>query len=239
LITLRDITSSEYLSLTRSYLTEASAQIDELTARLGYLERELVDIERERQLADQLGQLAEERRALNAAILQLREDIEAWQGERDRRQGVVHAKIAEATARILALDLHTEAEFREDSTVYFNFAEDRVTVNGKAGFSASSLTVLRNAFHLALQWVSCSDQTLRYPRFLLLDNIEDKGMTEQRSQNFQRLLVSISNSLNVEHQIIFTTSMIDPKIEASDLTVGDLYTFENKSLKLSPRSANS
>ena len=57
-------------------------------------------------------------------------------------------------------------------------------------------------------------------------------MTEQRSQNFQRLITEVSGSIEVEHQIIFTTSMIDAELEASDMTVGEMYTFANKSLKI-------
>jgi len=73
---------------------------------------------------------------------------------------------------------------------------------------------------------------------LLLDNVEDKGMTPQRSQNFQRLLVEISAGLRVDHQIIFTTSMVAPELENPRFTVGDLYTADHKSLrigKLAPR----
>ena len=234
LTTFRDVTAGEYLSVTRNYLTEASAKIDDLTSRVGFLERELIEIEREERLAKELQTLSDARASLNSDILRLKESIAHWQKERDRRQEVVYSKIAKATANLLEGDLHTEAEFNEDSVVYFNFAEDRVTVNGKQGFSASSLTFLRNAFHLALHYVSCRDPKLRYPRFLLLDNVEDKGMTEQRSQNFQKLLISLSESLDTEHQIIYTTSMISDEIEQSDLTVGDLYSFENKSLKILP-----
>ena len=131
-----------------------------------------------------------------------------------------------------ALDLQSEAEFNEDSKVYFNFAEDRISVAGKIGYSASSLTVIRNAFHLALLWASTIDRQFKYPRFLLIDNIEDKGMTSARSRNLQNQIVSISSAMPAEHQIIFTTSMVDPKLDTSDLTVGDHYTFENKSLKM-------
>lgn len=140
--------------------------------------------------------------------------------------------IQEYTASILSKDIQTESEFSENSDVYFDFAEDRITINGKSGFSASSLTLIRNAFHLALHWAACSNSALRYPRILLLDNIEDKGMTEKRSQNFQRLITDISGSIEVEHQIIFTTSMIDAELQASDMTVGEMYTFANKSLKI-------
>lgn len=229
---LRDRLANEYLSITRNFLTEADAQIDQLTGRAGYLERELVEIQKERLLAQQLNELSERRSALNSEITTLKENITSWRDQRDRRQTTIYRLIQEATANILGNDLNTEAEFTHDSSVYFDFSEDRVTINGKSGFSASSLTVIRNAFHLALLWTSCVNNTMRYPRFLLLDNIEDKGMTEQRSQNFQRLVVKVSEQIQCEHQIIFTTSMIDPGLESSDLTVGDQYSFGNKSLKI-------
>jgi hypothetical protein len=89
-------------------------------------------------------------------------------------------------------------------------------------------------FHLALLWASTIDREFKYPRFLLIDNIEDKGMTAERSRNFQKQIVSISAGIPTEHQIIFTTSMVDPELDKSDLPVGDHYTFVNKSLKMPP-----
>ena len=232
---IRDALATEYLNLTRNYLTEADAQIDRLNSRLGYSERELIELQRERQLAEQLAELSRTRAELNEDITRLKENIVLWRDKRDRQQGFVYRMIQERTAAILARDVHTEAEFTEESDVYFDFTEDRVTVNGKSGFSASSLTVIRNAFHLALHWVSCISPILRYPRFLLLDNIEDKGMTEQRSQNFQRLIAELSGSIGSAHQIIFTTSMVDPGLDEFDMPVGERYSFSNKTLKISSK----
>lgn len=232
LIGVRDALAREYLNLTRNYLTEADAQIDHLNSRLGYSERELIELQRERQLAEQLAELSRARAELSEDITRLKENIVSWRSQRDRRQGNVYRTVQSRTATILAEDLHTEAEFTEESDVYFDFSEDRVTVNDKSGFSASSLTVIRNAFHLALHWVSCTNPILRYPRFLLLDNIEDKGMTERRSQNFQKLIATISESIEADHQIIFTTSMVDPALDESEMTVGDRYCFGNKSLSI-------
>jgi hypothetical protein len=65
-----------------------------------------------------------------------------------------------------------------------------------------------------------------------MDNIEDKGMTEARSQNFQRLIIAIDNEISSDHQIIFTTSMIAPELDRPELTIGDKYDFNNKSLKI-------
>jgi hypothetical protein len=232
LAAVRDTLATEYLNLTRNFLTEADAQIDRLNSRLGYTERELIELQRERNLAEQLAELSRVRAELNEVITRLKENIVLWRDQRDRQQGNVYRMIQGRTATILAKDVHTEAEFNEESDVYFDFSEDRVTVNGKSGFSASSLTIIRNAFHLALHWASCTSPILRYPRFLLLDNIEDKGMTEQRSQNFQRLIAAISDDIKTDHQIIFTTSMADPTLDTSDMTVGERYNFSNKTLKI-------
>ena len=65
---------------------------------------------------------------------------------------------------------------------------------------------------------------MRYPRLLLLDNTEDKGMGPDRSQNFQRVLVDALAQHDVEsYQVIMTTSMVDPQLDKSDLCVGPHY----------------
>jgi len=229
---IRDALAGELLSISRGYVTEIDAQIDRLNARAGYLDRELVDIARERELAQQLFELSQRRSALNTRMSELKVDIAAWKEQKDRRQGGAYALITGETAEILEGDLLTEREFASTNSVYFDFSEDRISVNGKTGFSASSLTVLRNAFHLGLHLASCRSQGFRYPRFLLMDNIEDKGMTEARSQNFQRMIVARSTATKAEHQIIFTTSMIDPTLDVPEYTVGDKYDFNNKSLRI-------
>lgn len=228
----RDQVAAQFFEVSRSYLTEADAEIDSLNNRLGSLERQLVDLARERRVAEQLQSLSEAKDALNTRIGHLKENISSFTKERERRQASAYSLVQSLTADIIGDDLHTEAEFSASSTVYFDFAEDRVSVNGKSGFSASSLTVLRNAFHLALHWAACKDKRFRYPRFLLLDNIEDKGMTEERSQNFQNIILKISSSIEVDHQIIFTTSMISEELDQSGMTVGEKYSFNNKSLKV-------
>ena len=57
----------------------------------------------------------------------------------------------------------------------------------------------------------------------MLDNVEDKGMTEDRSQNFQRVIVAACDSMKDDYQLIFTTSMIDPELNKSEYVVGPFY----------------
>ena len=233
LTSVRDQLTSEYLSLVRHYVSDADVEIDQLTTRLGYLDRELVDMERQRRLAEQLEALSASKARLNAEITATRDQLKSWLSAKERRETTAYGLIQRKTAEILGMDLQSEEEFTTGTEVYFNFAEDRVAVAGKSGFSASSLTVIRNAFHLALLWSSVIDRDFKYPRFLLMDNVEDKGMTQARSQNFQRKMVAISAELPAEHQIIFTTSMVSAELDNSALVVGDHYRFDHKSLRFS------
>lgn len=80
---------------------------------------------------------------------------------------------------------------------------------------------------------SLKDDKVRWPRLLILDNIEDKGMEEERSQNFQKLIVKSSEQASdIPHQIIFSTSKLDPNLEKTPLCVGDSYTVDNKALTI-------
>ena len=63
-----------------------------------------------------------------------------------------------------------------------------------------------------------------------MDNVENKGIEMERSHNFQRIIIQESKKARFPHQIIFTTSMLDPTLENSTYTVGPKYTRKNKTL---------
>ena len=56
-----------------------------------------------------------------------------------------------------------------------------------------------------------------------MDNIEDKGMVPERSQNFQHSLVNACNNLNNDYQVIFTTSMIADDLNNTPNCIGPYY----------------
>ena len=105
-------------------------------------------------------------------------------------------------------------------------------VDGRNQFSASSVTFLKNAVHFAFLFSSLELDFFRYPRLIICDNIEDKGMVAARSQNLQHVIVERSSRCEVEHQIIFTTSMIAPDLNNDTYCVGEEYNHDNKSLKI-------
>ena len=93
----------------------------------------------------------------------------------------------------------------------------------------------RFAFFLSLEQVD----SMLYPRLLLSDNMEDKGMEENRSRNFQRIVVQRLNEIEAEkkknlepgYQLIFATNIIAAELDTPEYTIGEYYTENNKSLK--------
>ncbi len=227
---VRSLLSDELLDRSRHYLTEADAKIEALTRSVGYFDRELVDLDRERRLAVEVTELATRKQQLNDELNGLRRNIALWISAKEHRQSTIYGLISRVTAEILSQDLPSDIEPVDQEGVRFDFGDNEIVVNEKRGYSASSRTVIKNAFHLAMLFASCADTRMKYPKFLLLDNIEDKGMTPARSQNFQRLILRLSEATDVEHQVIFTTSMPDPLLDLPQYTVGPKYTETHKSL---------
>jgi DNA repair exonuclease SbcCD ATPase subunit len=66
----------------------------------------------------------------------------------------------------------------------------------------------------------------------LIDTLENMGVEEVRSQNFQRLLVNRSAKLKARHQIIYATAMIDPELNNASYTVGRYSTRDEPTIEL-------
>ena len=91
---------------------------------------------------------------------------------------------------------------------------------------------VRFAFFLS----SVELDAMMYPRLILSDNMEDKGLEEERSHNFQKVLVQRLEELTgvaaePDYQVIFATSMIAPELNRPEYTIGQEYTESNTSLK--------
>jgi hypothetical protein len=231
---IRSALSQELLDRSRHFLTDADARIEVLTRSVGYYDRELVDLDREKRLANEVIELLETKQRLNSELSQLRENIASWTAAKEQRQSSVYRLIGKFTADILEGDIPSDIEQVTPEGVSFDFRDNDIVINEKRGYSASSRTVIKNAFHLAMLLASCADNRMIYPRFLLIDNIEDKGMTPARSHRFQHLIVQFSSAVSVEHQIIFTTSMPAPELEVPQFTVGPKYNENLKSLRFGP-----
>ena len=200
--------------------------------RLGHIDAEIGFLEKSRDLAVQIAELLDERTALAGTIEALKAKEEVLRSESVKRRPRALSLVSGFAASILHSDLDRQAEFSGADSVGVDFLSDSISVDGSVNFAESSNVFLKNAALLGLLLAAGTDEAFNHPRFLLIDNIEDKGMEESRSHRFQRILVELVTELERPYQVIYTTSMMDPTLELDDYTIGPAYTSENRSLRL-------
>ncbi len=208
------------------------AYLAERTNRIGHIEAEIGFLTRNLETAEEIEELTSRKESLSAQIAQLKDREEDLQRLADDRRRVALNSVAGIGASILRDDCDRQEEFEAANRVEVNFWDDSISVDGRLNFAESSNVFLKNTAILSLFLAAGTDDKFYHPQFLLLDNMEDKGMEEERSHLFQRLVVERSTELEVPFQVIFTTSMMNPKLELDDYTIGPAYTSVRKTLTL-------
>ncbi len=235
---------SDIRGLRREYasaITEFSSRYDisnspresflaERYKRLGGLEREAAYLEELRAAIEKLDELSRSRATLNDEIERLEARLKRLEEASMARTNKAMGSVSIIGRRLLTKDLSREDVFERPSTFSVNFGDDAMLVDGKMNFAESSNVILKNTAILSLLIAACYDAEFWHPKFLLMDNIEDKGMEPARSHNYQRLVIEESKRAKFPHQIIFTTSMLAPELEDSEYLVGPKYSRQNKTL---------
>ena len=212
--------------------TGKGIKINEFHKRLGYLENQLNTYSQQLKYIEVISETEKEIQKLNEEFSGIKERISRKEERRKENVYMANKVIQDYTLLLLNSDLERQNEFKHGDNVNINYYYNTFDLNGKHNFSASSNVYFKNSILYALFFASLRLQFFRYPRFILCDNMEDKGMEKERTQNFQKLIVKLSKESAIEHQIIFTTSMIDESLNNTELCVGEFYTETNKSLKL-------
>lgn len=228
---LRRATSAMELDQTADLSGNASA-IAGTSRKIGFIDSQLEGLQKRVELARRIETASAAKEDLNNRISRLKADIEAIQRAQNKRKLSAYTLVSNQTKHLLDEDLQEHSDFGEIDHVSFSFAEDWIAINGeknRAG-SASGMVILKNSFALGMLTSSLIDQRFHLPRWMMFDNVEDKGMVEERSWNFQRLIVRKSAESTMPHQVIYTTSKIAPELEGSDLVVGRRYTRAARSL---------
>lgn len=208
-----------------AFLAEQNRRAGEIGREIGYLIKSL-------DTADQIEQLSAEKARLQEELSKLRDRRTALDAAARKRRNVALGNVSDIAASLLRRDLDRQPEFSDAQAVSLNFADDAILVDGRINFAESSNVFLKNAAILSLFLAAGRDRQFYHPHFLLLDNIEDKGMEEVRSHHFQKLLVEAATELTIPYQVIFTTSMMNPDLELEDYVIGPHYTHDNRTLRL-------
>lgn len=213
------------------------AKLATINNRMGQIGQQITYLGSVRELAERVARLIAERDAAQS-------EVDRLTGLINRLQHATSARVQEAmrlvasTARTLLMqDLKRQEEFKQPAQVFIDFADDAILVDGKMNFAESSNVVLKNVAVLSLLGAAAQDDKFFHPRFLLMDNVEDKGMEQVRSHNFQKIIVDLSNSVSKPHQIIFTTSMLNPDLDLDQFTIGPHYSEELRTLDFDQKPA--
>ena len=202
----------------------------ERAKKIGFLESENINQEKKIRVVTELDSYKLKKLDLIADISKIKELILSASASNKRRREAVYSGIAENVVGILQPERRANGEPYEEefagantSEVEIDFAKDRMLINGRVKFSGSSNYIKKNSLHISALLESLDDINYRLPRFLMVDAIENGGMKEFRSHNFQRALISSFEGRN-DFQLIFCTSMVLDELNIQKFGVGPYYS---------------
>jgi len=222
----------KYALSKQHWSSSVESEIESAARRLGAIEQEITELHQSKKLGDTVRILQEKRNAAKVRLEILNAKIESLVYEQEILKRKVQLDIASTLSRLLKLDLSRQDEFIKANNIQFSFTDNVIAVEGATKFSESSAVVLRLLFHVALLSSSTRFPQMRFPRFLILDGIEDGGMELARSHNLQKIIVEECATFPAEYQLVFATSQIAPAFETNKYVVARAFTKQDKSLKV-------
>tara|TARA_R110001606_G_scaffold292091_1_gene440030 strand:+ start:1772 stop:3703 length:1932 start_codon:yes stop_codon:yes gene_type:complete len=206
-----------------TFTSEFEAQLITLAKDKGFIESQILALKDRLSLAAEIQVLLDRKDAAATSMSSLATDLKSLEFLSENRRKSISLKISQQVTSILSKDLGYEEAFSNPNKFEYDFSTDSMLLDDVANFSASSNTLLKNTFHLSVLLTAINDAKFRIPCFMMFDNIEDNGMTEERSHNFQKILFELCKEISSDYQLIMTTSMVDPLLNNSKIGVGPFY----------------
>ena len=224
--------SAKLVSLQRLPSTENRDELRVLQRQTGYLDRQIEDLGEKARLIEMVDVISNKKNALNDQIARLKTDNDRLRAQQERRIEIAKTHIADEIRTLLRNDLRRQDSFERADRIEFDFAENRIVVDGHPYVSASSRVILKSSFVLGFFAAATKDPLFRHPRFVMIDTTEDKGMEPDRSRNFQNQILRVSQEAKVDHQIIYATAMISPELDDEEFIVGKFSTRDDPTLDI-------
>lgn len=213
-------------------------EIDQLLESKGFYDGLIRQYKTLLENAEKYEQLEAELVKLEKRESELSRYIMAVESKIKNRRQIVERKISENGIYLLKHDEDRQDEFKNVSNFVVDYKQNLTTISGqRIKLSASSEFYKKLSARFALFLSSLQIDSMLYPRLMFSDNMEDKGMEENRSKNFQNVVVnrlqelSSSRKPHIPYQLIFATSNIADELNTPEYTIGEFYTKDNKSLK--------
>ncbi len=213
--------------------TSNQEQIENLYVEKGFLEGEILQFRSMLENAMYYQELVSKKDKLGKERDLIEFLIKKGEGDKTIQYLSIDNQIKKEALYLLQHDLHRQDEFKNANDFHIDFSNNMAfLVNKFARYSASSNFYLKVTARFALFLASLTTPIMRYPRFILADNMEDKGIEEKRAQNLQKILIErLTNFDPLSFQVIYTTSYITEALNNSPYVVGEFYTKDNRTLK--------
>ncbi|ASZ11186.1 hypothetical protein KTO58_19280 [Chitinophaga pendula] len=214
----------------KSYREE---RIDSLYVEKGFAEGEMLQLNTLLERAQLFQSLLSRQRELEDEEKRLQVLIDGLTSTQEAKKKETNQTIEKKALYLLNNDLRRQEDFIAAKEFNIDYRNNIAFISDKdAKYSASSNFYLKTTARFAIFLASLENNQMRYPRFILCDNMEDKGIEEKRAQNFQRIVVTEAekHSSNT-YQMIFTTSFIAPELNNEKYVVGEYYSKDKPSLK--------
>lgn len=208
-------------------------RIDKLLQDKGFKEGEILQYQTMLEQAEKYEQLLAELDRLKSREAQLERYIAATEKRIRIERRTIDKAVSECGVYLLRHDLGRQEDFMKAQEFVVDYNQNMAYISDQRNkLSASSAFYLKMVARFALLFASLKVDSMMYPRLLFSDNMEDKGLTEDRVVNFQRTVVNLLSEVpQGDFQLIFATSMIAPELDDKRYTVGDEYTVSHKSLQ--------
>lgn len=224
---------SQYNEEVKDVRSSKQDEIESLYLQKGFIEGEILQYRTMLENAEYYNKLLIKRDELIKDKDLVEKFIKNAENQQTRLKTQIEITIKKEALNLLNNDLHRQDEFKDANAFNIDFSNNIAFLDSKyAKYSASSNFYLKLTARFALFLASLSIPQMRYPRLLIGDNMEDKGIEEERAQNFQKIVIDRLKSFDPDsYQLIFTTSYISNELENSELVVGDFYKEDNRTLK--------
>ena len=193
--------------------------------KIGYITSQIESIHKNEQYALTVDSISKKKEKLKLELASLEEQIKAIEHQREQRRNKIYSKINDFTLELVHNDPRNE--LKNVNYISFDFAKDTLFTPNKTSPAASTSCYLKNAFFFSIFLTSLhNDLNVRYPRFIILDNVEDKGLETNRIKQFHKDIIKKSENSDIKHQIIITarSEVVTDEIRYSPMVVGKEYS---------------
>lgn len=224
--------SNKLSSLTEHWSDEEKTNISNTSITIGQLDNEIKEIYKILPLYDEAKSLQDRVDDLSGDISTLESEIRDLQEASYQHRVITMKKLNNNLAELLKKDIPRENEFMNPTHINISFSDNQIYINNKNIFSESSMVVLRQMFHLALLQTADQIESLRFPRFLILDGIDDGGIEPERNMNLQKVIKETIESFENCSQLILATSTTHLNELLKPFIHNRIFTTDSKSLEL-------